>query len=96
MSRRPAADSEAYALLPLPSVYDRAWEGAGPIAFSRQGADARRRPDGSIDCGHYVREAERMHRQAVTRTARGVLSAVWRAMPLRRCNQKHDGHRLDR
>jgi hypothetical protein len=80
MNRRAAADGWADALLPFPSVYDGYCKDAAMLEAPRFPSIARWRADGSIDCNHYAREAERLHRQAVARALRFPLSVVRRAM----------------
>ena len=68
------ADSWANALLPLPSVYDR--HAGDSDTSARQQRCVRRRPDGSIDCGHNAREADRLHRAGVESAMHAVARIV--------------------
>ena len=80
MNRRAAADGQADALLPFPSVYDGYCKDAAMLEAPRRPPIARRRADDSIDCSHYAREAERLHRQAVVSALQFLPSVVRRAM----------------
>ena len=78
MNRPAASDSWANALLPFPSVYDRPGEDAQMTKSPGPALAVCRHPDGSIDYEHYGREAGRLHRAAVARAIRLVLSATRR------------------
>jgi hypothetical protein len=85
MTRPTGADPWARALLPFPSVYDRAGRDAVITESPGHASTVRRRADGSTDCEHYEREARRLHREAVARAMHFVVSAT-----------RHVGSRLRR